>query len=164
MSTSLDSCPHCGGHLIGDGHTDVVHCENVTPCGNEKPDAAPLVKAVHHTRCYTCLRWHTCPPCLRGTPHDEDPDQPHCYRDIPAAALPSAYPWSPKPDANPIAPRSCEECNQRRQGCKWRGGFINGVLVPPPPESLSCFLCAEREQCFCADDPYNTDGDCLASK
>jgi hypothetical protein len=54
MSTSLDSCPHCGGHLIGDGYTDVVHCENVKPRGDEEPYAAPLVKPEHHTPCYSC--------------------------------------------------------------------------------------------------------------
>jgi hypothetical protein len=24
-----DSCPRCGGAMVGDGYTDVRHCENV---------------------------------------------------------------------------------------------------------------------------------------
>jgi len=37
-------CPHCGGDLIGDGYTTVVHCEladeNEVACA--EPDANPI--------------------------------------------------------------------------------------------------------------------------
>lgn len=37
-----DQCPVCGGEMIGDGYTVVVHCENVhNPMGIE-PDAEPI--------------------------------------------------------------------------------------------------------------------------
>ena len=35
---------------------------------------------------------------------------------------------------------------------------------PPDPESLTCFNCKNKDICKYVDDPYNTDGDCLASK
>lgn len=31
-------------------------------------------------------------------------------------------------------------------------------------EDLTCFGCLLREECYWVDDPYNTDGDCLALK
>lgn len=34
----------------------------------------------------------------------------------------------------------------------------------PKPEELTCFACELRKTCEFVDDPYNTDGDCLASK
>lgn len=34
----------------------------------------------------------------------------------------------------------------------------------PDPETLTCFHCNSREICAYVNDPYNTDGDCLASK
>jgi len=36
--------------------------------------------------------------------------------------------------------------------------------VPPPPETLTCFKCDQRSLCDYVDDPYNTNGDCLAMK
>ena len=38
------TCPYCGGDMIGDGYTEVVHCENAeeeTYCDHE-PDAPPV--------------------------------------------------------------------------------------------------------------------------
>lgn len=35
---------------------------------------------------------------------------------------------------------------------------------PPDPESLTCFNCKDKDICKYANDPYNTNGDCLASK
>jgi len=35
-------CPICGGELIGDGYTSVIHCENVDPPMDIEPDADPL--------------------------------------------------------------------------------------------------------------------------
>ena len=35
---------------------------------------------------------------------------------------------------------------------------------PPDPESLTCFRCKDKDICKYANDPYNTDGDCLATK
>jgi hypothetical protein len=35
---------------------------------------------------------------------------------------------------------------------------------PPDPESLTCFSCTDNDICKYANDPYNTDGDCLAMK
>jgi hypothetical protein len=37
------TCPFCGGDLIGDGYTVVLHCENVdiSDCCAE-PDAGPI--------------------------------------------------------------------------------------------------------------------------
>lgn len=32
------------------------------------------------------------------------------------------------------------------------------------PKQTTCFNCDEREKCPYAFDPYNTDGECLASK
>ena len=34
----------------------------------------------------------------------------------------------------------------------------------PDPESLTCFKCDGRGVCPLVDDPYNTNGDCLANK
>ena len=34
----------------------------------------------------------------------------------------------------------------------------------PKLEELTCFKCPLRETCEFVDDPYNTNGDCLASK
>ena len=36
--------------------------------------------------------------------------------------------------------------------------------VLPDPETLTCFKCDQRDICKLVDDPYNTDGDCLAMK
>lgn len=43
------TCPNCGGTLIGDGHTMVIHCEFTDPWDQEKypqgpfePDAGPI--------------------------------------------------------------------------------------------------------------------------
>ena len=36
------SCPICGGTLVGDGYTLVVHCENLGDVPNVEPDAGPL--------------------------------------------------------------------------------------------------------------------------
>lgn len=36
-------CPNCGGSLIGDGYTIVVHCENADIENNcYEPDAGPI--------------------------------------------------------------------------------------------------------------------------
>ena len=37
-------CPNCGGDLIGDGYTSVVHCEyaNEESYENCEPDAGPI--------------------------------------------------------------------------------------------------------------------------
>lgn len=37
-------------------------------------------------------------------------------------------------------------------------------FVPPPLESLTCYKCDQRKECAFVDDPYNTNGDCLAMK
>ena len=34
----------------------------------------------------------------------------------------------------------------------------------PDPTTLTCYNCAQREMCALVDDPYNTNGDCLAYK
>jgi hypothetical protein len=34
----------------------------------------------------------------------------------------------------------------------------------PDPITLTCYHCASRDVCAFVDDPYNTEGDCLASK
>jgi hypothetical protein len=31
-------------------------------------------------------------------------------------------------------------------------------------DELTCLYCINRETCYFVDDPYNTGGDCLASK
>lgn len=31
-------------------------------------------------------------------------------------------------------------------------------------KTTTCWDCPDKDDCFCAFDPYNTDGDCLASK
>jgi len=36
--------------------------------------------------------------------------------------------------------------------------------VPPPVDLLTCFKCDQRPICKYVDDPYNTNGDCLAIK
>jgi len=36
-------CPVCGGSIIGDGYTMVMHCENVDVSGDcYEPDAGPI--------------------------------------------------------------------------------------------------------------------------
>ena len=40
--TQMDCCPVCGGKLIGDGYTTVVHCENVDMPFDIEPDANPV--------------------------------------------------------------------------------------------------------------------------
>jgi hypothetical protein len=35
---------------------------------------------------------------------------------------------------------------------------------PPDPTTLTCFSCDDRGSCEFVNDPYNTGGDCLASK
>ena len=37
-------------------------------------------------------------------------------------------------------------------------------VIDPDPKSLTCSGCPERYLCKYVDDPYNTDGDCLAMK
>lgn len=37
-----DTCPSCGGDLIGDGYTSVIHCEEVDPDPWLEPDANPV--------------------------------------------------------------------------------------------------------------------------
>ena len=37
-----ESCPKCGGSLIGDGYTSVVHCEYVEDTEGYEPDAGPV--------------------------------------------------------------------------------------------------------------------------
>lgn len=34
----------------------------------------------------------------------------------------------------------------------------------PDPITLTCFSCIARSTCVYVDDPYNTQGDCLANK
>ncbi|KKM91912.1 hypothetical protein LCGC14_1223830 [marine sediment metagenome] len=38
------------------------------------------------------------------------------------------------------------------------------VRPPPDPESLTCFSCKDNDICKYANDPYNTQRDCFASK
>lgn len=38
----IDRCPNCGGDLVGDGYTSVVHCEYVDPDPWLEPDANPV--------------------------------------------------------------------------------------------------------------------------
>jgi hypothetical protein len=38
------------------------------------------------------------------------------------------------------------------------------AMYAVPKEDTTCFKCAESGKCEFAYDPYNTDGDCLASK
>lgn len=35
-------CPKCGGNLIGDGYTRVIHCEFVDVDRDVEPDAEPV--------------------------------------------------------------------------------------------------------------------------
>lgn len=35
-------CPVCGGDLVGDGYTVVIHCENVDLPLDVEPDADPI--------------------------------------------------------------------------------------------------------------------------
>ena len=37
--TTQHTCPICGGNLIGDGYSSVVHCENVDAPIDVEPDA-----------------------------------------------------------------------------------------------------------------------------
>jgi len=36
------SCLNCGGHMIGDGYTMVLHCEFVDDIFDIEPDAPPI--------------------------------------------------------------------------------------------------------------------------
>ncbi len=40
----MENCPNCGGDLIGDGYTQVLHCENVDDdiIWSIEPDAFPI--------------------------------------------------------------------------------------------------------------------------
>jgi uncharacterized protein (DUF983 family) len=29
MENNMSQCPECGGELLGDGYTTVIHCENI---------------------------------------------------------------------------------------------------------------------------------------
>jgi len=59
------SCPVCGGHLLGDGYTDVVHCERVDLTGPSycfEPDAGPI-HCGHRVvtvcdKCFNASCWH----------------------------------------------------------------------------------------------------------
>lgn len=35
-------CPYCGGSLLGDGFTMVVHCESVEDISFFEPDSGPI--------------------------------------------------------------------------------------------------------------------------
>lgn len=35
-------CKDCGGNMIGDGYTQVCHCEFVELKGDEEPDSGPI--------------------------------------------------------------------------------------------------------------------------
>ena len=42
-SVARSSCPACGGQLVGDGYTTVVHCESLDVIGEGlEPDAPPV--------------------------------------------------------------------------------------------------------------------------
>lgn len=64
----------------------------------------------------------------------------------------------------------CERCVTNANFCPGCGQKIDwdndetGFDDMPKPEDLTCFKCSIRSSCKCADDPYNTDGDCLALK
>lgn len=36
------SCPNCGGKMVGDGYSTVLHCEFSEPT-DEEPDAQPVL-------------------------------------------------------------------------------------------------------------------------
>jgi len=36
------TCPICGGKILGDGYTTVLHCENADPALDVEPDAAVI--------------------------------------------------------------------------------------------------------------------------
>ena len=36
------SCPNCGGIIVGDGYTVVLHCERVDAPFDMEPDATPV--------------------------------------------------------------------------------------------------------------------------
>ena len=41
---------------------------------------------------------------------------------------------------------------------------LMAILADHPPETLTCYRCAQRDTCKYVDDLYNIDGDCLADK
>jgi hypothetical protein len=42
--------------------------------------------------------------------------------------------------------------------------MVEAGVFERDPSELTCTLCDDREECPYKDDPYNTNGDCLASK
>jgi len=42
MTPNFDSCPNCGGRLVGDGYTLVIHCETIDPPSDVEVDARPI--------------------------------------------------------------------------------------------------------------------------
>lgn len=44
-------CPKCGGTLLGDGYTTVVHCEYVKDIGDVEPDASPIYCDFEEEKC-----------------------------------------------------------------------------------------------------------------
>lgn len=48
---------------------------------------------------------------------------------------------------------------------KWTFELVEPLAVfTPRPGSLTCHRCPDKDICKYANDPYNTHGDCLASK
>lgn len=39
----METCPHCGGNIEGDGNTIAFHCENVDLPADVEPDAPTLL-------------------------------------------------------------------------------------------------------------------------
>lgn len=58
-------------------------------------------------------------------------------------------------------PDIAEECARRELEAEHD---FNNWRPEPPRETLTCYRCGVRKDCGYVDDPYNTDGDCLAGK
>jgi len=40
--TMNETCPHCGGRMLGDGYHEVPCCENADRPDDVEPDASPI--------------------------------------------------------------------------------------------------------------------------
>lgn len=47
-------CINCGGVMVGDGFSAVLHCENVDYVGDREPDSRPVYCNADSPLCYDC--------------------------------------------------------------------------------------------------------------
>jgi hypothetical protein len=73
MNRDPETCPTCGGHMVGDGHMDVRHCEIIDVLMDIEADAGPFYCCSRYNpdqhSCHGCVQLSTeaeCKACIEG--------------------------------------------------------------------------------------------------